>query len=239
MSLIDSDLCNILEAALLGAGKVLSLQQLQNLFTEYETPSKQRLNEQLLVLQESYQNRGVEVVEVANGWRIQVSKKYSPWVSRLWDEKPQRYSRALLETLALVAYRQPITRGDIEDIRGVSVSSHITKTLIERDWIRVIGHREVPGRPALFATTKVFLDYFGLKSLNELPTLAEIRDLNEIERELEKTHPELTAVKEEDNALLQEAAQKEPIHLKEAATQEKAPQDPSRQINTTTDESKQ
>jgi segregation and condensation protein B len=183
-SLDNQSLRNIIEASLLGAGKALSLQQLQNLFIESETPSKQRLQEQLQQLATDYQNRGVEVIEVASGWRIQVCKTYAPWVSRLWEEKPQRYSRALLETLSLVAYRQPITRGEIEDIRGVSVSSHIIKTLLEREWIRVIGHRDVAGRPALFATTKPFLDYFGLKSLNELPTLAEIRDLDEIDREL-------------------------------------------------------
>jgi len=185
MSALDNQsLRNIIEASLLGAGKALSLQQLQNLFIESETPSKQRLQEQLQQLAKDYHNRGVEVIEVASGWRIQVCKTYAPWVSRLWEEKPQRYSRALLETLSLVAYRQPITRGEIEDIRGVSVSSHIIKTLLEREWIRVIGHRDVAGRPALFATTKPFLDYFGLKSLNQLPTLAEIRDLDEIDREL-------------------------------------------------------
>jgi segregation and condensation protein B len=116
------------------------------------------------------------LVEVAGGWRIQVRREVAPWVGRLWEEKPARYSRALLETLALIAYRQPITRGEIEDIRGVAVSTQIVKTLSERDWIRIVGHRDVPGRPALFATTRRFLDYFGLRSLNDLPTLAEIRD---------------------------------------------------------------
>ncbi len=134
---------------------------------------------------QDYQNRGVELVEVSSGFRFQVAQSVAPWVARLWEEKPQKYSRALLETLALVAYRQPITRGEIEDIRGVSVSSQIIRTLVEREWIRVIGHRDVPGKPAMYATTRQFLDYFGLKKLDELPSLSEIRELDVINAELD------------------------------------------------------
>ncbi len=134
---------------------------------------------------QDYQNRGVVLLEVSSGFRFQVAQSAAPWVARLWEEKPQKYSRALLETLALVAYRQPITRGEIEDIRGVSVSSQIIRTLVEREWIRVIGHRDVPGKPAMYATTRQFLDYFGLKKLDELPSLSEIRDLDVINAELD------------------------------------------------------
>jgi segregation and condensation protein B len=186
----EEKLKQIVEAALLAAGRPLSLDQLLALFEEREQPEKQQLREALNSLMEDYQGRGIEVVEVGSGFRIQVRAGLSPWVSRLWAERPPKYSRALLETLALIAYRQPITRGEIEDIRGVSVSSNIVKTLTEREWVRVVGHRDVPGKPALYATTKEFLDYFNLKSLNELPTLAEIRDLDSINRELELSDPD-------------------------------------------------
>ena len=153
-------------------------------------PDKKLLREVLDELTSDYEGRGIEVREVGSGFRIQVRSEYSSWVSRLFAERPPKYSRALLETLALIAYRQPITRGEIEDIRGVSVSTNIIKTLTERDWVRVVGHRDVPGKPALYATTKEFLDYFNLKSLGELPTLAEIRDLDSINRELELKDPD-------------------------------------------------
>jgi segregation and condensation protein B len=195
----EEKLKQIVEAALLAAGRPLNLDQLQALFEESAQPEKKVLREVLESLMEEYQGRGIEVVEVGSGFRIQVSAGLSPWVSRLWTERPPKYSRALLETLALIAYRQPITRGEIEDIRGVSVSSNIIKTLTEREWVRVVGHRDVPGRPALYATTKEFLDYFNLKSLNDLPTLAEIRDLDSINRELELSDPdkqEVTAPEE-------------------------------------------
>ncbi|CRI63068.1 Chromosome segregation and condensation protein, ScpB [Thiocapsa sp. KS1] len=165
----------IVEAALVAAGGPLTLDQLLALFLDDERPSRAELLAVIAALQEEYAERGLEIVEVAGGWRAQVRASIAPWVARLWDERPPRYSRALLETLSLIAYRQPITRGEIEDIRGVAVSTQIVKTLTEREWIRVVGHRDVPGRPALFATTRKFLDYFGLRSLNELPTLAEIR----------------------------------------------------------------
>ncbi|MEJ2465984.1 MAG: SMC-Scp complex subunit ScpB [Candidatus Thiodiazotropha sp.] len=186
----EEKLKQIVEAALLAAGRPLSLDQLLALFEEREQPEKKELREVLTSLMEDYQGRGIEVVEVGSGFRIQVRAGLSSWVSRLWAERPPKYSRALLETLALIAYRQPITRGEIEDIRGVSVSSNIIKTLTEREWVRVVGHRDVPGKPALYATTKEFLDYFNLKSLNELPTLAEIRDLDSINRELELSDPD-------------------------------------------------
>ncbi|MEW8030330.1 MAG: SMC-Scp complex subunit ScpB [Candidatus Thiodiazotropha sp.] len=187
----DEDrLKQIVEAALLAAGRPLNLDQLQSLFPEREEPDKKRLREVLAGLGDDYQGRGIEIAEVGSGFRIQVRAEFSPWVSKLWAERPPKYSRALLETLALIAYRQPITRGEIEDVRGVSVSTNIIKTLTEREWVRVVGHRDVPGKPALYATTKEFLDYFNLKSLNELPTLAEIRDLESINRELELVDPE-------------------------------------------------
>lgn len=186
----EEKLKQIVEAALLAAGRPLSLDQLLALFEEREQPEKKELREVLTSLMEDFQGRGIEVVEVGSGFRIQVRAGLSSWVSRLWVERPPKYSRALLETLALIAYRQPITRGEIEDIRGVSVSSNIIKTLTEREWVRVVGHRDVPGKPALYATTKEFLDYFNLKSLNELPTLAEIRDLDSINRELELSDPD-------------------------------------------------
>lgn len=168
---------HIVEAALLAAGGPLSLERLAALFAEEAAPpTRAELLAALRTLEAGYADRGLELVEVAGGWRIQVRASVAPWVARLWEERPPRYSRALLETLALIAYRQPITRGEIEEIRGVAVASTIIKTLTEREWIRVMGHRDVPGRPALYATTRAFLDYFGLRSLDELPPLAELRD---------------------------------------------------------------
>lgn len=172
---------HILEAAMLAAGKPLALDRMRELFDESGRPSMRQLQNALARLQEQYLGRAIELKEVASGWRLQVRKEYSPWVSRLWEERPQRYSRALLETLSLIAYRQPITRGEIEDIRGVAVSSQIVKTLMEREWVRIVGHRDVPGRPAMYATTRQFLDHFNLTSLSELPALAELRDLDQIE----------------------------------------------------------
>ncbi|WP_089727876.1 SMC-Scp complex subunit ScpB [Candidatus Thiosymbion oneisti] len=166
----------ILEGALLAAGEPLTPDRLLGLFPDEERPTRDGVLEVLSSLERDYRDRGIELIQVAGGFRVQVRKETTPWVARLWEEKPARYSRALLETLALVAYRQPITRGEIEDIRGVAVSTHIVKTLTEREWIRSVGHRDVPGRPALYATTRKFLDYFGMRSLNDLPTLAEIRD---------------------------------------------------------------
>jgi len=175
----------VIEAILLAAGRPLTLDQLLAMFEENEKPERNQVREAVAALQADYAGRGIDLVEVGSGYRIQVRTGMQPWVSRLWEEKPARYTRALLETLALIAYRQPITRGEIEEVRGVSVSSNIIKTLQEREWIHVVGHREVPGRPAMYGTTRHFLDYFSLKTLDELPSLAELRDLNEIVRELE------------------------------------------------------
>jgi segregation and condensation protein B len=166
----------IVEAALLAAGGPLTLDSIRGLFGDDERPTREEVLAVIGSLERDYRDRGVELAEVAGGYRVQVRREAAPWVARLWEEKPARYSRALLETLALIAYRQPVTRGEIEEIRGVAVSTHIIKTLSEREWIRVVGHRDVPGRPALYATTRRFLDYFGLRSLNDLPALAEIRD---------------------------------------------------------------
>lgn len=177
---------NIVEAALLAAGRPLTVDQLRELFEEHERPARQVIEHVLMLLDEACIGRGFELKKVASGYRFQVRQDVAPWVGRLFEEKPQRYSRALLETLALIAYRQPITRGEIEDIRGVTVSSNIIRTLQEREWVRVVGHKDVPGRPAMYATTRQFLDYFNLTSLDELPPLAEIRDLEEIGREIEQ-----------------------------------------------------
>jgi segregation and condensation protein B len=176
----------IAEAALLAAGKPLTLDQLRDLFTEEERPARQVMEHAMTRLADSCEGRGFELTKVASGYRLQIRQELAPWVGRLFEEKPQRYSRALLETLALIAYRQPITRGEIEDIRGVSVSSNIVRTLMEREWIRVVGHRDVPGRPAMYATTRQFLDYFNMTGLDQLPPLSEVRDLEEIGREIEK-----------------------------------------------------
>ena len=185
MSTSDDRIRNIVEAALLAAGRPLSIDRLLSLFLDAEQPERQELKAALDQLAADYEGRGIEVKEVASGWRIQVSSHYAPWISRLWEEKPPRYSRALMETLALIAYRQPITRGEIEDIRGVAVSTNIVKTLLEREWVRVVGHRDVPGKPALYATTREFLDYFGLGSLEDLPTLGEIKDLESLNQEFQ------------------------------------------------------
>ncbi|WP_085631098.1 SMC-Scp complex subunit ScpB [Pseudomonas sp. R16(2017)] len=171
------ELAPLLEAFLLASGKPQSLERLFELFEEGERPEPAVFKKALTLLGKSCEGRAFELKEVASGYRLQIREKFSPWVGRLWEERPQRYSRALLETMALIAYRQPITRGEIEDVRGVAVNSNIVKTLIEREWIRIVGYRDVPGKPAMFATTKLFLDHFNLKSLDELPPLAELREI--------------------------------------------------------------
>ena len=176
---------NIVESIIFASKKAISLEKIVALFPAEELDDKNLLGDAIEILQQDYQSRGVELIEVSSGFRFQVAQNIAPLVARLWDEKPQKYSRALLETLALIAYRQPITRGEIEEIRGVSVSSQIMRTLVEREWVRIIGHRDVPGKPAMYATTRQFLDYFNLKKLDELPTLDEIRDLNVINEELD------------------------------------------------------
>jgi len=186
---------NIIEAALMVSDKPLSISRLLSLFErDLEQPDRTKIRSALDDLIKEYEEHGVELKEVASGFRIQVCNEYAEWVNRLYDERPPRYSRALLETLAIIAYRQPLTRAEIEDIRGVSVSSTITKTLQEREWIKVVGHRDVPGKPELLATTKEFLDYFNLKKLSDLPLLSEIKDFNQM-------NPDLFAELEKDNTL--------------------------------------
>ena len=184
MSLRYVPLDQIIEAALLAAGEPLTLERLAGLFDEYSSPTSPALREALGKLEARHpaDKSALELIETASGWRLRVRQQYSPWVSRLWEERPQRYSRALLETLALVAYRQPVTRGDIEQVRGVTVSSSIMRTLVERGWVRVVGHRDVPGRPAVFATTRQFLDDFGLKTLEELPPVHELKGFEGLEQ---------------------------------------------------------
>jgi len=184
MSLEIKQIKNIVEGALLVADRTLGIDHFLALFDLDQLPERDEIKQVLKELEEDFQGRSAELVKVSSGYRLQVRQDYSPWISRLWEEKAPRYSRALLETLSLIAYKQPITRGEIESIRGVAVSSHIIKTLIERDWAKVVGHKDTPGRPAMYATSKEFLDYFGLKSLENLPTLAEVRDLDKINQEL-------------------------------------------------------
>ncbi|MGR6035111.1 MAG: SMC-Scp complex subunit ScpB [Candidatus Nitrosoglobus sp.] len=177
-----NELCslkNIIEAALLAADRPLSIDQLCNLFDEEMQPPRDQVCSVLEELAADWESRAIELKEIHSGYRFQVRRELAPWISRLWEEKPSRYSRAFLETLALIAYRQPITRAEVEEIRGVSVSSSIMKTLQEREWVKVLGRREIPGRPALYGTTRKFLDQFNLKSLDELPPLAEIKALGE------------------------------------------------------------
>ena len=180
----DQYVRNVIEAALLAAGRPLAADELMGLFDERDGSAADEVRSAIAVLQSDYETRGIELVEVASGYRIQIRSAVAQPVSRLWQERPTKYSRALLETLALVAYRQPITRGEIEQIRGVTVNPNIIKTLLERSWIRVIGHRDVPGRPELLGTTRDFLDYFGLQRLDDLPTLAQLKELEDLRVQL-------------------------------------------------------
>lgn len=182
---LRNQLKTVIEAALMAAGEPLSVDRLLGLFEVHEATTPEQIRHALANLQQEYQERGadcsIELIEVATGYRFQVKSEFSQWIARLWQERPTRYSRALLETLALIAYRQPITRAEIEDVRGVAVSSAIMKTLLEREWVRAVGHRDVPGKPALYATTRQFLDHFNLKSLAELPPLSELQDLEAVQ----------------------------------------------------------
>ena len=207
----------IVEAALLAAAQPLSLAQLSALFGENEAVSHEELARTLEELGADCAERGIELREVASGFRYQVRQDVHPWVARLWTERQTKYSRALLETLALIAYRQPITRGEIEQIRGVAVSTNIVKTLEEREWVRVVGYRDVPGKPALFGTTKNFLDYFNLKSLDELPPMAEIREIEDFDPQL--TLAPVAPAEAADEALIApetEAANEESVALDSA-----------------------
>lgn len=184
----------VLEALFAASDKPLSVNQLFELFVgDIEQPDKDDIRKAIHELVEQYQNSGIELKQVASGFRFQVRSEFETWITRLWEQKPPRYSRALMETLALIAYRQPITRGEIEDIRGVSVSTNMIKTLQEREWVKPLGHKDVPGRPTLYGTTKTFLDYFNLRSLNQLPTLAEIRDLDQYHPELALENSDVVA----------------------------------------------
>ena len=185
MSDVDNKVKMIVEGCLLAAGRPLTLDNIIAVFEKSEQPDRDELKQVMQAISDDCNDRGFELKQVASGYRFQVKQDLSEWVAKLWEERPPRYTRALLETLALVAYRQPITRGDIEEIRGVAVSANIIRTLLDREWIRVVGHRDVPGRPAMFATTKQFLDYFNLKSLQELPPLSEIKELSQTEQELD------------------------------------------------------
>ena len=193
---MDSDrLKPILEALFAASDKPLSVNNIFDLFVgDIDQPAKDDIRQAIHEMGEQYSNSGFELKQVASGFRLQVKPAYELWVSRLWEQKPPRYSRALMETLALIAYRQPITLGEIEDIRGVSVSTNIIKTLQEREWVKPLGHKDVPGKPSLYGTTSGFLDYFNLKSLNELPTLAEIRDLDQY-------HPELAFAEKNESSV--------------------------------------
>lgn len=175
----------VIEAALLAAGRPLNVDRLQSLFGDKEPPARQDIRAAIVELQGDYAERGVEIIEVASGFRTQIRTTMTHQLEKLWEERPPRYSRALLETLSIVAYRQPVTRGEIEEIRGVAVSTNIVRTLLERNWVKVVGHRDVPGKPAMFGTTKEFLDYFGLKKLDDLPPLSELKDFDKLNIQLD------------------------------------------------------
>lgn len=214
MTMNPTDLAVLLEAALLAAGRNLSVAELGELFEEAERPVAEVLREALVIVGERCEGRAYELLETASGFRLQVRREFAVPVSRLWPERPARYSRALLETLALIAYRQPLTRAEIESVRGVAVNPNIIKTLFERNWIRVVGHRELPGRPELLGTTRDFLDYFGLKTLAQLPPLAELKSLEDLNPQLAlpepvgpgeaSNEPDLSAAPADDTAVTAE-----------------------------------
>lgn len=191
----DTEIKYFIEAALLAAGRPMSVEQLQNLFDGRSTPEKPQIRQAISSLLDDYADRGITISEVASGFRVQVKTSMADRLEKLWEERSPRYSRALFETLALIAYRQPMTRGEIEEIRGVSVSTNIVRSLLEREWVRIVGHRDVPGRPAMFGTTKLFLDYFGLKKLDDLPPLADLSDWESLRVQLN-----LPAVDEDEDA---------------------------------------
>jgi segregation and condensation protein B len=208
METSENELKNIVEAALLVAGQPLSLERLLALFPEGSRPAREEIRRALAALEAEYAGRGIELKQIDKGWRIQTREKYAHWVARLLEERPPRYTRALLETLAIIAYRQPVTRAEIEEIRGVSVSTEIIRTLLARGWIREVGRREVPGRPALYGTTREFLEHFNLKSLDELPPLAALRPLEELGTEAQEVLRPTPAVPPDDktSALAEPAA---------------------------------
>jgi segregation and condensation protein B len=201
----DQYVKNVVEAALLAAGRPVTMDELVSVFDERDGSNAEEVKLAIAALSADYESRGLELLEVASGYRIQIRASVAQPVSRLWQERPAKYSRALLETLALVAYRQPITRGEIEQIRGVAVNPHIIKTLLERSWIRVVGHRDVPGKPELLGTTRDFLDYFSLKKLDDLPTLSQLKELEDLRVQLSLPGAE-PQVLDEPEAALDEAA---------------------------------
>lgn len=212
-----NQLKRIIEGMLLAAGQPIAVERIQQLFHIDERPARASIVDALEQIKQECVDRGFELVEVASGYRFQIRQELSPWISRLWEEKPQKYSRALLETLALIAYQQPITRGEIEQVRGVAVSSSIMKTLLEREWVRVVGHREVPGRPAIYATTHKFLDYFNLMSLDQLPTLAEIRELSDenLRLDLENTKANEPSEEREAESVSLDSSEEQEIEERE------------------------
>ena len=181
---MENKLIQIIEAALLSASRPLTIEEIQRLFPKDQTPDKEDIKETLNKIEELCTNRGVELKRVSSGYRMQVKQSLSEYIAKLWEEKPQKYTKATLETLALIAYRQPITRGEIEEIRGVSVGTQLIRGILERGWIKIVGQRDVPGRPSLYATTKEFLDYFDLQHLRELPDLPDLPDVNSLDMEL-------------------------------------------------------
>lgn len=218
---------NIVEAAMFAAQRSLTVDDLAALFEGSNwTPERKSIREALSQLAEDWQERGIEMKEVSSGFRFQVRKEYSGWLGSLWSERPPRYTRALLETLALIAYRQPITRGEIEDVRGVSVSPSIIKTLSDREWIRVLGHRDVPGRPELFGTTREFLDSFNLKSLDQLPPLSEVKDIDTMTDDLFATVPLVAVVDTKDSAQEDEGQGEEQEQEQEQVEESRADDEP-------------
>ena len=212
----------VVEAAMLAAGRSLSLAEIAQLFDPHDRPDNDQLRAVLAEIGEFFTGRGVELIETAQGFRIQVRREVSENVSRLWPERPPRYTRALLETLAIIAYRQPLTRAEIENIRGVQVNPNIIKTLFERNWIRVVGHREVPGRPELLGSTRDFLDYFGLKALDQLPTLAELKSLEELDPQLALPAIGADVATPDDELLALPAPDEEPVSQAEPEAEAEA-----------------
>ena len=229
---VDNKVKMVVEGLLLASGRPLTIANIANVFEEKERPDSKELRLIMDVISEECDDRGFELKEVASGYRFQVKQELSEWIGKLWEEKPPRYTRALLEILSLIAYKQPITRGDIEEVRGVSVSPNIIRTLIDREWVRVVGHRDVPGRPAMFATTKQFLDYFNLKSLQDLPPLSEIKELEKSEEDQdlssELSQSRILEIPEEDDAAANEnltALEDETLAEEAAAELSKKPLD--------------
>jgi segregation and condensation protein B len=210
----NSELKNIVEAALLVAGQPLTLDKLASMFPEDSRPTREELRAVIEELNRDYEARGIEIRQIDKSFRVQTREKYAPYIAKLVEERPPRYSRALLETLAIIVYRQPVTRGDIEEIRGVAVSTDIIRTLLEREWVREVGRREVPGRPVLYGTTREFLEHFNLKSLEDMPTLAELRPIEQISAELDQRlagqgtdiSPSEGLIEGEDNGMSSDAA---------------------------------